>query len=149
VGVVLQRNLGALHRQPPGRHIQPAEHIGAAADACQSFILDNGAFTVWKSGGTLDVPGYIAWVREWCLHPGFDWALIPDVIDGDEEANDELVAACPLPREWAAPVWHLHESLDRLRRLADAYPRICFGSSGEYAQPGGSAWRARIDARQP
>jgi hypothetical protein len=32
-----------------------------------------------------------------------------------------------------APVWHLHESLDRLRRLCDYTNRVCFGSSGAYA----------------
>src|SRR4029077_10074458 len=42
------------------------------------------------------------------------------------------------------PVWHLHESLDRLRRLAHGYERVCFGSSGRYAQVGSHSWRLRI-----
>ena len=77
-------------------------------------------------------------------HP--HWAVLPDVIDGDEEANDALLKANPLPRQFVAPVWHLHESLDRLRRLADEWPRLCFGSSGAYATPGNSAWVSRIEA---
>lgn len=109
-----------------------------------SVMLDNGAFSAWTRGISTDWAGFYEWVAPHLRHP--HWAVIPDVIDGDEAANDTLVAACPMPRELAAPVWHLHESLDRLRRLADAFPRICFGSSGEYASPGGAVWRARIDA---
>jgi hypothetical protein len=123
------------------------EDIGAAADACQSFILDNGAFTVWKSGGTLDVPGYVAWVREWCLHPGFDWALIPDVIDGDEWANDSLIyqwADSGLIR-FGVPVWHLHESLDRLARLSVDFRTVAIGSSGQWATPGTAGWWRRMN----
>ena len=56
------------------------DDMGIVAEACQSFVFDNGAFSVWKRGEVLDVPGYMAWVRDWCRHPGFDWALIPDVI---------------------------------------------------------------------
>ena len=37
---------------------------------------------VWKKGGTLDVEGYHRWVDSIRYHPGFAWALIPDVIDG-------------------------------------------------------------------
>jgi hypothetical protein len=109
-----------------------------------SVMLDNGAFSAWTRGLATDWPAFYAWAEPHLRHP--HWAVIPDVIDGDEEANDALVASCPLPREWAAPVWHMHESMDRLRRLADLYPRICFGSSGQYAKPGTDAWRARIGA---
>lgn len=67
------------------------DDMGIVADVCQSFVFDNGAFSVWKKGGKLDVDGYTAWVEQWHRHPGFDWALIPDVIDGDEAANDALM----------------------------------------------------------
>lgn len=39
---------------------------------CESFVLDNGAFTVWKSGGKLNVNGYIEWVDRISESPGFD-----------------------------------------------------------------------------
>jgi hypothetical protein len=106
-----------------------------------SVMLDNGAFSMWTRGARPDWPAFYAWAAPHLRHP--HWAVIPDVIDGDEEANDALLDACPLPREYAAPVWHLHESMERLRRLA-AWPRICFGSSGEYAQPGTPRWVARV-----
>jgi hypothetical protein len=76
--------------------------------------------------------------------PACDFAVIPDVIDGDEAANDALLSEWPLPKWFGAPVWHLHESLDRLERLAAAYPRVCFGSSGEFASIGTAAWWGRM-----
>lgn len=119
------------------------DDIAIVAEACQSFCLDNGAFTVWKQGGQLDIPGYIAWCREWHRHPGFDWALIPDVIDGDEKANDDLLATWPADIE-GVPVWHMHESVDRLHRLATNWRRVALGSSGQYASVGTNQWWERM-----
>jgi hypothetical protein len=120
------------------------DDIGIVADVCQSFVFDNGAFSVWKKGGQLDVDGYLRWVDDWRKHPGFDWALIPDVIDGDEEANDRLLEQWPthLP---GVPVWHLHESLERLQRLARDWRTVAIGSSGQWATPGTQAWWKRIN----
>lgn len=108
-----------------------------------SVMLDNGAFSAWTRGALVDWAAFYQWATPHLRHP--HWAVIPDVIDGDEVANDALLAACPLPRALAAPVWHMHESLDRLARLAAEYPRICIGSSGAFASPGSPAWRQRID----
>lgn len=127
-----------------------SEDIGTAAEVCQSFCLDNGAFSAWKSGSPItDWKPYCDWVREWCQHPGFDFAIIPDVIDGDEAANDELMAKWyrTMPT-WisAAPVWHLHESLGRLEQLVNSHKsqRVCLGSSGHYATVGTSKWWRRM-----
>ena len=119
------------------------DDMGIVADVCQSFVFDNGAFSVWKRGGQLDVDGYVRWVDDWRLHPGFDWALIPDVIDGDEAANDLLLEQWPahLP---GVPVWHLHESLERLQRLANTWRTVAIGSSGQWATPGTVGWWRRI-----
>ena len=38
------------------------DDAGIVADVCKSFVFDNGAFTVWKQGGQLDVEGYVHWV---------------------------------------------------------------------------------------
>lgn len=133
-----------------GRHaLVPAprkDDLGIVAEVCQSFVFDNGAFSVWKRGEELDVPSYIAWVHDWCRHPGFEWALIPDVIDGDEEANDALISQfqdADLGR-YGVPVWHLHESLDRLARLCDEWPTIALGRSGQWSTPGTAGWWARM-----
>lgn len=117
--------------------------VGVAAEVCQSFVFDNGAFSVWKRGEKLDVPGYVSWVSVWHRHPGFDWALIPDVIDGEELENDALVADWPKAFR-GVPVWHLHESIDRLVRLANEWPTVALGSSGVYATPGRPEWWERM-----
>lgn len=122
------------------------EDLPAVADVCRSFVLDNGAFTVWKSGGTLDVPGYVGFVREWCQHPAFDWALIPDVIEGDETDNDRMISDWPTDLiRHGVPVWHYHESTDRLRRLCDEWPTVALGSSGQWPMPGNESWWERTD----
>jgi hypothetical protein len=124
------------------------DDMGAVAECCQSFVFDNGAFSVWKRGEVLDVPGYVCWVEQWHRHPGFDWALIPDVIDGDEADNDALL------RDWPAhlrgvPVWHMHESVARLLRLCTEWPSVALGSSGQWATPGTAAWWSRWNAASP
>jgi len=150
-----------------GRHafvsFEYPDQIAFAAEVCQSFALDNGAFSVWRRGAKLDVGGYASFVAEWWKHPGFDWCLIPDVIDGDEYANDSLIDAffvqfmerlgcepdaetLDLPPRWRAccvPVWHLHESFDRLARLCREWPRVALGSSGAWADVGTPAWWKR------
>jgi hypothetical protein len=121
------------------------DDMGIVAEVCQSFVLDNGAFSIWNKGGTLDVDGYVRWVEDWHRHPGFDWALIPDVIDGTESENDALLAAWPSHLR-GVPVWHLHESLERLQRLAKEWPMIAFGSSGQWRTPGSTGWWTRMQA---
>ncbi|MGY1917521.1 hypothetical protein ACW9IF_01245 [Pseudomonas tolaasii] len=130
-----------------GRHaLMPfprQDDMGIVADVCQSFVFDNGAFSVWKKGGKLDVDGYTARVEQWHRHPGLDWPLIPDVIDGDESANDPLLEACPRKLR-GVPVRHLHESLDRLQRLAVDWPPEAIGSTGQWAHPGTAVWWKRM-----
>ena len=116
-----------------------------AAEVCQSFALDNGAFSAWKQGEPIQNWGpFYEWAAECKRIPACDFAVIPDVIDGDEAANDALVAEWPLPKWFGAPVWHMHESMERLERLASAWPRICIGSSGEFASLKTAAWWGRM-----
>lgn len=108
-------------------------------------MFDNSAFSVWKSGGQLDVPGYIRWCEEWARHPGLDWCLIPDSIEGDEADNDALIREWPAAlRHKGVPVWHLHEDVARLRALCEAWPTVALGSSGAWATPGTAAWWDRM-----
>jgi hypothetical protein len=76
--------------------------------------------------------------------PHCDFAVIPDVVDGDEHDNDALLKRWPLGPTFGAPVWHMHESLERLARLAANYPRVCLGSSGLYSAVGSSDWWNRM-----
>jgi hypothetical protein len=106
--------------------------MALAANVTQSFALDNGAFTFWKQGVETRWSDYYDWVNVWRRHPGFDWAVIPDVIEGSEAENDALADKWPFPRHQGAVVWHVNESIDRLKRLASEWPRVCIGSSGEW-----------------
>jgi hypothetical protein len=131
-----------------GRHAMVSfaepRQMELVAEACQSFALDNGAFSAWRGGQPVTCwEPYWRFVDEWSHHPGFDWALIPDVIDGSEEENDALLAECPMS-ERAVPVWHLHESLERLERLALSYGMVALGSSGDFAQIGTRRWWDRM-----
>lgn len=124
------------------------DQLALALECAQSIAFDNGAYSAWMSGKPItDWKFYYEWIGELHRYPTFDFAVIPDVIDGDEAANDTLLEEWP----WrikaphvGAPVWHLHESLERLQRLARNWPRICFGSSGEYAQIGTPKWWNRM-----
>lgn len=122
------------------------EQIALVAEVCQTFTLDNGAFSFWTAGaGRVNVREYATWVRQWDRHPGFDWCLVPDTVDGDEAENDRLTA------EWfqagmrhGVPVWHLHESVARLVRLCHTHERVALGSSGVFSQPGTPVWWQRM-----
>lgn len=123
------------------------DQLGLVATVCQSFAVDNGAFSAWKAGQEVkDWSGYYTWAEQCRLIPSCDFAIIPDVIAGSEADNDTLLAEWPLPRWYGAPVWHMHEGFERLERLASEYPRVCLGSSGEYSTVGSQAWWGRMSA---
>lgn len=119
--------------------------LGMAVEACQSFAIDNGAFSAWAAGKPIrDWSAFYDWASMCHKIPSCDFAVIPDVIDGTPEDNDALLREWPLPRWFGAPVWHMHESLDRLVRLAADWPRVCLGSSGEFSQVGSKVWWERM-----
>lgn len=118
----------------------------ADADWCmengQSVMWDNGAFSLRGKGG-LDADAFARWVEPRLGHP--HWAVVPDVIDGTEAQQRELVSAWPHPRELSAPVWHMGLDIGYLIELAESWPRICFGSTKQYWQVGSDAWERRAD----
>lgn len=120
------------------------EDIATVAEVCQSFCLDNGAFSIWRQGGSADWKRYYDWVAEWYRHPAFDFALIPDVIAGTEEENDLLIEDWPHGSA-GVPVWHMHESIDRLKRLLKQWRITALGSSGKWPNPGTKSWWSRMD----
>lgn len=122
------------------------EDVRRAHELGQSVMLDNGAYSYWRAGwryGVDDWLGYYRFAEEWLAYQT-TWAVIPDVIEGTEADNDELITRWPFGSR-GAPVWHLHESIERLLRLAEEWPRICLGSSAEYAVVGSQPWRWRMD----
>lgn len=120
------------------------EQVAIAAEICQSFALDNGAFSFWKSGKEVDWDEYYSWVDQWIRHPGFDWAVIPDVVEGAAAENDSLMRTWPFEKHYGVPVWHLHEPLSRLEYLVKEWPRVAFGSSGDYSEPRSVRWWERM-----
>jgi hypothetical protein len=121
------------------------DQLAIAAEVCQSFAVDNGAFSAWRAGAPIqDWRGFYEWAANCKMLPACDFAVVPDVIDGSEADNDALLTEWPLPKWFGAPVWHMHESLDRLERLAASWPRVCIGSSGEFASIGTVTWWGQI-----
>lgn len=116
------------------------------ADWClahgQAVVWDNGAFKLHCSGGAADWGRFYAWLEPRLGHP--HWAVIPDVIEGDVEAQRALVAQWPF-RQFGAPVWHMGLPIDYLLDLADHWPRLCFGSSRQFWQVGSDPWCRRAD----
>jgi hypothetical protein len=124
------------------------QDVAVAHEIGQSVMLDNGAFSFWRASKPTDWPGFYAWALPWLDCPT-TWAVIPDVIDGDEDDNDRLLVewfARGMPMRKGAPVWHMHEPLDRLRRLCAGYEKVCIGSSGQYASLGTPQWHRRMEA---
>ena len=131
-----------------GRHAMISfarpDQIKTAADVCQSFCLDNGAFSVWRRQAKFESAQYYSWVDRWIRHPGCDFAVVPDHIEGTEDQNDELLEEWPFERWQGCVVWHMHESLKRLRRLTREWPRVAIGSSRAYSIPGTNDWWKRM-----
>lgn len=115
-------------------------HLPEVLNVCASFCLDNGAFSIWKSGkGTIDEAGYQRWIESLRDHPGFDFFIIPDVIDGKERDNNLLY------RKWSrikggVPVYHLGESVQRFRYLAERNWKVCLGSTSKWPTIGTERW---------
>lgn len=112
----------------------------------QSVMFDNGAFTIWRQGGRLDPAAFYKWLEPILSPP--HWAVVPDEIDGDLEAQYRLLSTWP----WqtfgyanCAAVFHLHMPLSHLGFLCNAYPKVCLGSSGQFANIGTDAWTRRMD----
>lgn len=120
------------------------QSLPIVAESCLSFVLDNGAFTFWKGGKQPDWDDYYLWVREWERHPGYEWHIIPDIIDGTEDDNWRLMFEYGRKADYGVPVYHMHESMKHLERLVTNYPRIAIGSSGEWPNPGTKSWWKRM-----
>jgi hypothetical protein len=110
----------------------------------QSVMFDNGAFSTYTRGERFDSEAFYAWLGPVLYAP--HWAVIPDVIGAGVEEQRLMLATWPHRRELGAPVWHMNEPVEYLLELADAWPRICIGSAGEFWQINTPAWCGRMDA---
>lgn len=123
-------------------HARP-DDVARCHQIGQSVLIDNGAFSKWKIGKETDWDAYYKFCDIWLAYPT-TWAVIPDVIDGGSQLQDALMREWPF-RDRGAPVWHMDEPLDRLARLVDGFPRVCIGSTAEYAVVLSDPWRRRMD----
>jgi len=126
----------------------------AAVGTDEILLVDNGAFSAWRSGQPLDVEGFARWAADILARCPQAVAVVPDVIDGTAEDNDAMLVDFPgvcwelgidVPMDRTMAVWHMHEPLHRLTGIIEGgYMYIAIGSSGEYAQPGTDSWHNRI-----
>lgn len=102
------------------------DQLNVVLEYCSGFILDNGAYSAWRRGEEMNWDEYAQWVNKISTHPAYQFAILPDVINGTEAENDELLEQHQLP--YGVPVFHQGESFDRLERLAGNYPIIAISS---------------------
>lgn len=125
-------------------YVRP-DQLAASLDYAGSVAIDNGAFSAWKRGLVINWQDFYQWLTPHYHHPKVAFFVIPDVVEGGERDNDDLISKLPLCfRDKAAPVWHLHETLERLVELCREWPRVCFGSSGAFATIRTHQWRRRM-----
>lgn len=101
------------------------------------LVLDNGAFTHWRSGKCkIDAPAYFAWANAIQARSEVAVAVIPDVIEGSEEANWEEAAAAVHKHSAYTDrlmfIWHMNESLEQLARACRLFNFVGIGSCAEY-----------------
>ncbi|EPD5616121.1 hypothetical protein ACE3IH_03275 [Enterobacter hormaechei subsp. hoffmannii] len=125
-------------------YVRP-DQIAASLNFAAAVGIDNGAFSAWMRGLVINWCEFYEWLLGYYHHPKVAFFVIPDVVEGGESDNDALIRQVPrMFRDKAAPVWHLHESIDRLVELCREWPRVCFGSSGEYAVIRTERWHRRM-----
>lgn len=123
-------------------HARP-DDVRRAHEIGQSVMLDNGAFSKWKSKRETNWMAYYDFCEKWLSYPT-TWAVIPDEIDAGAQMQDALLKEWPFHHR-GAPVWHMDEPMDRLLRLVDEWPKVCVGSTAEYAVVLSDPWRRRMD----
>lgn len=131
-----------------------------AITICDKIIIDNGAFTTWNKVKKGKIES-INWVAHWekyylwvavMLHK-IDYFFIPDVIDGSEDENNELIKEFIRKNNYkktemvekAIPIWHVNESIRRLKRLMSEFNYIAFGSAGEFGTLGTKEWHIKMN----
>ena len=101
-------------------------------EVCSSFCIDNGAYSFWGKNIPVQWQDFYNFLDKWIHHPRFDFFLIPDVIDGAPQLNDDLVHICRYP-EHGVPIFHVGEPLERLEKfLEKGFKRIAIGTTKGY-----------------
>jgi len=137
------------------------QNLKRAVGKCSKIIVDNGAFTLWRKGGNIDWDKYYSFIEK--TIDELEFFFIPDVIDGSEEENDNLIfeyfekyqkdydysikGYCGINKllKKGVPIWHINESFERLERLMNRFNYIAIGSAGEYRDLGTDKWHKRMN----
>lgn len=109
----------------------------------QSVLMDNGAFSAFTKGKTIEEKKLYQWLETKLRHP--HKAIILDVIGGDVDQQREARKRWPFSKELSWAVWHLDKPMSYLQEIVDEYGSVCFGSAGEYWQIGTDKWMRRMD----
>lgn len=122
------------------------DQLKASLNYASAVALDNGAYSAWENEVEIDWQEFYRNLENVYDNPKLVFFVIPDVITGGEAENDALIKSMPsVFADKAAPTWHLHESIDRLVELCRNWPRVCFGSSGQYAAIRTRHWHVRMN----
>lgn len=119
------------------------ENYKQAVSLCQKIYIDNGAYTFFRKGLKPNWNNFYKWLEG----KTYNHFFIPDVIDGSEIENNNLINLndkLDLQRK-GIPVFHLHESNKRLKDLIQRFDYIALGSSGEFWELGTDKWFFRMN----
>lgn len=125
-------------------HARP-EDVARCHMIGQTVMLDNGAFSKWKSKKETNWPKFYAWCDKWLDCPS-TWAVPPDIIGAPSQMQDGLLNEWPHGKRQAAPVWHMDEPEYRLLRLCEeGWLRVCIGSTDVYEVVLSGVWEKKMD----
>jgi len=120
------------------------DQVGLVAENGCTFAIDNGAFSAYQHGETVDWDRYKDFLAKW-WRPNMNFYVIPDVIGGTWQENVALVESWGDTKR-AAPVWHMAEPLEMLEEFTDSFETVCIGGHiGIYGDVGNTLWWQRID----
>jgi len=119
-------------------------NLKRAKDICNRIIIDNGAYTFFRKRIKPNWNKFYNFIDK--HYKDIDSFFIPDSIDGTETDNNRLINEVPeILFEKAIPVYHLHESTERLGELMSKFDYIALGSSGDYWKIGSDKWHFRMN----
>lgn len=119
-----------------------AEQYKQAVKNNCNIYFDNGAYTYFRKKIKPDWDKFYKFLE----NKIYERFFIPDIIDGTEEENNKLIQNLPKHlKPKAIPVFHLHESNQRLIDLIQEWDYIALGSSGKYWKIGTLDWFLRMN----
>lgn len=108
------KHLGGLHVLVSFAYVGTswltASEFSELGSRCAGMMIDSGAFTIWRKGGTIELESYLSWLS---TVPRFDWAIGLDVI-GDAEASVRNYDAARKIEPRIVPVWHEGDPVEHL-----------------------------------